>query len=110
MMIHAITLIEDLPKKDEYGIIDIGDLYRVGFCTQKDEALHIVEENFTGDKDWCFADYNRYKYCIIETLMEGVPAISVAYTLFKWEDGQFIRLDSCEEPMEFRRFSNFCMG
>lgn len=109
MRIHAITLIEDLPRTID-GIIEMGDLYRVGFCGDFSEALNIVEEQFTGDDDWCYTAYNKYKYCIIESYVEGVPAVLVKHTLFKWEDGQFVKLDSLEEPAEIRKFSNYCMG
>lgn len=109
MRIHAITLIEDLPRKID-GIIEMGDLYRVGFCGEYSDAQKIVEEQFTGDKDWCYTAYNKYKYCIIESYNEGVPANLVQHTLFKWENGQFVKLYRCEEPAEIVKFSNYCMG
>ena len=108
MMIHSITLIEKLPHLTKEGLIDMGKIYRVGFFTDFDEAKVAIKEGFTGDNDYCKTEFDRFKWCVVESIDEGIPALINRTVLYKWVNGKFVRIT--ETPEEFNVFSNFCMG
>lgn len=108
MMIHTITLIEKKPHFDKEIGIDMGKIHRIGFYPTLDDAKLALKYLFTGDDDFCKTDYDRFQYCVIESIDEGIPANVTRTLLYQWVDGKFKRV--ADMPEEFELFTNYCIG
>lgn len=88
-----ITCVEKIENESGFlGFADTGESRCWGFFSDKDHAVHVVENNLTDIHEFC------YNYVVIEEYDEGICNEKIDSRMwFKWNDDKetYVRI---EEP------------
>ena len=95
-MIYTITLFEHI--KCVNGIYSFGKCRSVGYYLTLSDAIKAVTENRKNFRT------DKFSYCIVEEVPEGIMEYTPNRYLFEWRNGKFEQID---EPIHIHPFTNF---